>query len=298
MKIGIDIGNYYTKSSECVKFESRITEDDSIQSGSVTSVEYKGKNYLIEEGEFDSNINKLNKGTFMICLATILAMSTDESDIELAIGLPVNHHATQKDKLYDMIQDNSDIVIYHEGIRKEYYIRRCEVVPEAVGVYYSLPSQFLAQIKGRDVIMLDIGGKTTDTCLIDKRMLIQKPDTQPYGMIGLYHKIANAINKEYPELCVKPEEVKGILDNGLYQFDEEVDISFVDKIIDKFVSDIINLIQLQHVDYQRKIVIVCGGGGAVLGKKIKKYIPNAIIHSDIYANAKGFKRYLQLGGSK
>lgn len=296
MQIGIDIGNYYTKSSEGVKFESRITEDDSIQNGSVTSIEYNGKNYLIEEGTFDSNINKLNKGTFMISLATMLAMSTNEMNIELAIGLPVNHYATQKDKLLDLIYDNEEIVIYYKGEKRRYYISKCVIVPEAVGVYYSLPSQFLAQIKNRDVIMLDIGGKTTDTCLIDNRMLIQKPNTQPYGMIGLYNQISNAINNEYPELCVKPEEVNHILNNGLYEFDKKLNVDFIENIIDKFVADIINLVKLQYVDYQRKIVIVCGGGGAFLGERIRKYIPNAIVNSDIFANAKGFKKYLQAGG--
>jgi hypothetical protein len=61
-KIGADIGSYYAKSSEGIKFENRISVDDSILSGGATKVEFKGEKYLIENGVFDINVNKNNKG--------------------------------------------------------------------------------------------------------------------------------------------------------------------------------------------------------------------------------------------
>lgn len=296
-KIGADIGSYYAKSSEGKKFENRISLDDSVLSGGAMKVDFKGERYLIENGVFDINVNKLIKENLLISIATLIGLSCSDACVDLGIGLPINFYKKQKKYLEDLIRENQEMVVTINGDKKRFLINKCVVIPEAVGVYYSLDPKFIQAIKGREVLIIDIGGKTTDTCIIDSNMTIKKPSTQTIGMLNLYNNICNAINSNYPELCVHVEDIRDILDNGLNSFDKEINIGFTDILFEKMVKQIFNFIKLQYEDYQRKIIVLCGGG-FVLADRFKKYIPNIIVNNDIFANAKGFKRYVELVGDK
>lgn len=295
--IGVDIGSYYAKSSEEIKFENRISIDDSVLSGGAMKVEFKEKRYLIENGVFDINVNKTLKSTLLISIATLIGLSCSDVCINLGIGLPINFYKTQKKYLEDLIRENQEMVVSINGDKKRFVINKCVVVPEAVGVYYSLDRNFLKAINKKEVLIIDIGGKTTDTCIIDSNMTIKNPSTQTFGMLNLYNNIANLINSHYPELCIRVEDIRDILDNGLNSFDNPIDLGFIEVLYDKMVREIFNFIKLQYEDYQRKIVILCGGG-FVLADRFKNYIPNIIVNKDIFANAKGFKRYVGLVGDK
>ena len=296
-KIGADIGSYYAKSSEGKKFENRISIDDSILSGGATKVEFNGQKYLIENGVFDINVNKTIKDNLLVSIATLIGLSTSDTCIDLGIGLPVNYYKLQKTALQNLIKQNEEMSVVINGDSKRFYINKCVVIPEAVGVYYSLDAEFLKAINKREVLIVDIGGKTTDTCIIDSNMTIKNPSTQTIGMLNLYNNVSNLINANYPELCVKVEDVRDILDNGLSSFDRSIDLGFIDILFEKMVKSIFNFIKLQYEDYQRKIVILCGGG-FTLADRFKNYIPNIIVNNDIYANAKGFKKYLELVGDE
>lgn len=295
MKIGGDIGSYYAKSSEGYKFENRITLDNSILSGSAMKINYNDNNYLIESGTFDINVNKVLKEHLLVSIATLLALSCNDVNVELGIGLPISFFRSQKDIMHKLIIDNQEMKIKFNGENKRFYISKCVIVPEAVGVYYSLSNEVLKLIGKREVIIIDIGGKTADMCIIDNNSTIKKPLTKPIGMLNLYNSIANRINAEHPDLCVNIEDVKDILDNGLRIFDKECPLPFVEGMCESMVRDIFNYIKIQYEDYQRKIVILCGGG-YVLEKYFRVYIPNIIVNNDIFANAKGFKKYLELVG--
>ena len=290
MIIGVDLGNYYIKSSEGIKFESRISKNNYVLTGKAMKVVYNNTQYLIEEGNFDININKLDKEDMLISLATIIGMSAKECNIDLGIGLPVNFYKAYKDDLIKMIRDEGDFNISINGNDIKFFINKCFVIPEGVGVYYSLSNEVLNKING-ELLIIDIGGKTTDMCIIDNNVTIKKPVTLPIGFLNLYNDIANVINSKYPDLCVKTEDVKYILDNGLSSFGNHIDISFVNDIRNMMVYNIINNVKLQYEDYKRKTIILCGGGFS-LENEFRKYIPNIIVNKDIFANAKGFKNYV------
>jgi plasmid segregation protein ParM len=294
-KIGEDIGSFYAKSSEGKKFENRITEDRTILSGSAMRVKFNGLTYLIENGTFDINVNKVLKKNLIVSVATLLALSTEDTNVELGIGLPINFYSSQKDTLHKMIMDNQDMRIELNGEKKRYIIKKCTVIPEAVGVYYSLSTDVLNAIGKREVLMIDVGGKTTDMCIIDYNSTIKKPATLPLGMLNLYNFIANKINADNPDLCVTIEDMKDILDNGLNVFDKELPIPFIDNIQKSMVEDIFNYIKIQYQDYQRKVIVLCGGGH-ILEDYFRVHIPNLIVNKDIFANAVGFKKYLSIGG--
>lgn len=294
-KIGEDIGSYYAKSSEGIKFENRISSDTAILSGSAMKVKYNEQNYLIENGVFNINVNKVLNENLLVSIGTLLALSCKDVNVDLGIGLPINFYQSQKEILYNMIMENQEMRLEFNGEKKVFLIKKCIVIPEAVGVYYSLSSELLTLIGKREVLMLDIGGKTTDMCIIDNNSTIKRPLTKPIGMLNLYNNIANKINADYPELCVDIEDVRDILDNGLYQFDKKYELHFLDSMYELMTKEIVNYIKIQYEDYQRKVVILCGGG-FILEKFFRKYIPNIIVNNDIFANAKGFKKYLELVG--
>lgn len=291
MIIGVDLGNYYTKNSEGIKFESRISRDHYILSGCATKVKYKDVLYLIEAGTFNININKVFNQDTLVSLATIIGMSSDDYNIDLGVGIPINYYKSYKDVLLNMIKDEKEFVLEINGGEKRFIINKCFVIPEAVGVYYSLSKDIINDIGNREILIIDIGGKTTDMCVIDNNVTIKKPSTQPIGFLNLYNDMANLINSKYPDLCVATEDMRYILDNGLTSSGDSIDISFVYYLFDKLVDTIMNYIKLQYQDYKRKVVMLCGGG-YILEDKFRKYIPNILINDDIFANAKGFKKYV------
>lgn len=297
MIIGVDLGNFYTKNSEGVKFESRINKNNYILSGKATRVIYKDIPYLIEAGGFNININKLDKEDILINLATIIGLSAKECNIDLGIGLPVNYYKSYKDKLLEIISNEGDFNISINGDEKKFFINRCYIIPEGVGVYYSLKKEILDKIGNRELLIIDIGGKTTDTCVIDTNVTIKKPKTSSIGFLDLYNDIANVINSKYPDLCVKTEDVKYIIDNGLNSFSDDIDISFIQEMREDMVYSIMNNIKLQYDDYKRKAVMLCGGGFS-LQNEFRQYIPNLLVNDDIFANAKGFKNYVMGIGNR
>lgn len=292
-KIGVDLGNYNIKSSEAKMFESRMLEDFSIEPGTSTVIKYNKKQYLVEHGEFDINIRKVAKDDIMRNLATILAMSAEEAVVDVCVGLPVSHFESQKEDIIKHIKMNSDIEIELNGNHRKMLIRDIHVLPEAVGVYYSLSPDVLKALNNRDVLIVDIGGKTVDMCVIDKRKTIQDPMTEPIGMLDVYNEIARKVNSTNPEASLNLEEVRIALKEGLYLIDKKISLDFSDELFDKFVLKIFNRIKVTYKDYQRKIVIIAGGGSD-LADKFKKHIPNLLVNHDIYANAKGFKKYLEI----
>lgn len=293
MNIGVDVGNYYTKSSSCKMFESRITIDNSVLKGSGLVVEFHGDRYLIENGPFDISMNKAIKKNLVVSVATAIALSTDDVNINLAMGLPISQFKTQKQTLLDLMNQNREIDIKLNGKDKRIFLNTIEVLPEAVGVYYSLPLDFLNNVGNRELLIIDIGGKTVDSCIIDSHKSILNPSTRSIGMLNLYNDIKNEIDSVYPEYCVKLEDIRDVILNGITIFDEKKDMSFMEKYFDRFVEDIFNFIKLQYPDYQRK-VIVLSGGGHVLGERFKKYIPTIVVNNDLFANAKGFRNFLDI----
>lgn len=298
VNIGIDLGNFYTKTSNENKFESRLRLCNDkvfelLSSGNV--IVYQNRKYLLESGSFDVINNKSDKTSENIIVNLCAALSIDVpngSSVRLAVGLPIDEYSIRQDEFKKMILDNP-INFSKGGNNYSYEIESLHVMPECMGVYYSLDEATLKELIGKSIIIIDIGGKTTDICYIEyynNRRRVVDHLTLKVGTIDIYKRIAKKINIEYG-LNIKKEEVHNVIVNNAYVGD--IDMSFVDSIYDEVAYEIFNSIQGEY-DYKIAHTIVAGGGSSLIFDNIKKYIDkNISCNKDFYANAKGFKKYLE-----
>ena len=282
MIIGVDIGSFATKTSKLVNFESRVSNVGNLVTDNL-ELNLNGEKYYIEEGTNETEYRKVLRNNSIKLLYAALFLSKSDRNVELVLGLPISQYKEDKDSLIEMICRNSILNGEVNGEMQDYYIKKVEVYPEGIGV---APHEF-------EGIVVDIGGRTTDTCLITQhnyRHKIDLPGSVPFGTIGLYSNFIAAINSKYG-LDLKINDTERILKSGLKINSQLTDISFAKKIFFNFIDDLINKLQ---VDYSLKTneIMFTGGGSILLEGIIKKRIQNATIAKNgVFANALAFQKY-------
>lgn len=282
MIIGVDIGSFATKSSKLITFNSRISSVGNIL-GNEYEFELNGETYYIEEGEHDTEYRKIKRENYLKLLFAALVLSKVDQDVELVLGLPISQFNSDKDNLIQMIEGHKFLRGYANKKRYEFFIKKVLVYPEGVG----------AAGNNYHGIIVDIGGITTDVCLIRKengKRKIHKPESIPIGTIELYGNFISAINARYG-LDLKYEDTERILREGLKIAGKVVDINFAKKTFYDFMDSIINKLK---VDYSLSTneVFFTGGGSILLETMINKKIPHAAVSKDgIFDNAKAYERF-------
>lgn len=284
MILGIDIGNYSVKVEPNINFKSLVTTEEANILGGSTVIEYDGKRYVVGEGEFETELNKTNKENFLPLLFTAIAQSSNDTFNQVVCGLPINQYKANKEKLKKLISENKMKTIKINGQKREIVISEFEVYPEGVGAYYSFYDKSII-----DVIIVDIGGRTTDIAYISKGKLL-KSATVSVGTLNIYNEIADKINSYY-SLNLDIEFIDNMMETGYLKVDnKEVDLSFVTEILKKNFLIIKKELDLNFP--ARTVNILLEGGGAKLFKKAFKnrYDNSDIASEPLYANAIGFKK--------
>lgn len=282
---GIDLGNHTTKDEKGVTFLSKVSNECGLEEKADWII-LDGRKIYLGEGDFDTEYRKSYKKNLLHCLFGMLALTSNEVKNKVVLGLPLSQFKEDKLYLTNLIMQNKDKEIILNGIKKRIIIDDIEIVPEGV---VAVEDTF-------EGIVLDIGGRTTDICLLKEeggRRKIKKPYSMPKGVLSLEADYINCINKKLG-LDLLPEDSDRILKNGLKIYGINQDISFAMEVYRNFVDALITQIQ---VDYPIKTydVALVGGGADMLFNPIKTRLPNAFLVDEPYlANAIG---YYEIGRS-
>lgn len=282
MILGVDIGSFATKTSKMIQFNSRVSSTGNILGNDYT-FELNGETYFIEEGEHDTEYRKIKRTNYIKLLFAALVLSKVDQDVELVLGLPISQFNSDKENLIQMIEDHKFLRGYVNGKRHEFFIKKVLVYPEGIG----------AAGNNYNGIIVDIGGRTTDVCLIRKengKRKIHKPESLPLGTIELYGNFIGAINSRYG-LDLKFEDTERILREGLKINGKTVDINFAKETFYNYMDSII---QKLKVDYSLSTndIFFTGGGSMLLETMIYKKIPHALVSKDgIFGNAKAYEKF-------
>ncbi|MBY2477531.1 ParM/StbA family protein [Clostridioides difficile] len=299
-KLGIDIGNYAVKTSSDDIFESKVTEVKNFGSDS-DSVKIGNKTYYIGEGDEEINIVKYEKENFLPLLLGAICRNTDDEIVDLALGLPVKQFGGLRKDLIEKLQGKEYHVEFAKGnetTKRDITIRSVQVFPEGITGYLYYAKDIVDQIAGRDVVLVDIGGKTTDIALVQGNKA-----TDPYsiniGTINIYDAIKKSLEMDerfLGKVEIKREKIQDYINKGFYLNGEKQDIK---KNIDASISlfkQIYNELKLNY-PINTAAVVVMGGGAKLLGEAFKKNIPGIIVMSDVdkhvFANAKGYKKMMK-----
>lgn len=283
MKRGIDVGNYSLKEFPGTNLKSLVTTEENIL-GSKLCLEYENKKYFIGEGSFETELNKSSKNNFLPLLLTGIALNSSKEDVfqQVVCGLPINQYKTNKESLIDLVLSNRVRNIKLNGDERKIIITDFAVYPEALGAYYSLNIT-------DDVIIVDIGGRTTDIAYVSDKKL-KESTTTVVGTIGIYKDIADKLNSLY-SLDLDIPMAARILDKGYFEIDGlKTDLSFVTEILKRNFIKINDDLSMKFPARTEKIILV-GGGYKVFEKAFKKRYANSYVADNpIYANSIGFQK--------
>lgn len=281
MILGIDVGNYSLKINPDINIKSLVSGQENIL-GSKIVLEMDNKKFVVGEGDFETELNKSNKDNFIPLLYTGIALSSKETFNQVVVGLPINQYKSTKEYLEKLINENKMKIIKLNGKKREIIISDFKIYPEGIGAYYSLNTN-------EDIIIIDIGGRTTDIAYIcNKKNSISS--TVAVGTLNIYKAIADKINSEYC-LDLNLQNIDRIIERGSLKIDnKDIDLRFVTEILKRNFIKIKEDLDFKFPARSEKIVLV--GGGAKLFSKafMRRYNNCEVTEEPVFANAIGFKK--------
>lgn len=289
MKIGIDIGNYNVKTSEGILFKSCVA--DSIEYGNkFDKLIYKDEIYYLGTGKLEIDYRKFDKENYTPLLLGAICKSSNHIENDLGLGLPIKQYKNCKNELISMLTGTEHDVIFND-IKRKINIMDVSVFPESVAGIIANYDKLMIKVGNRDIISVDIGGKTTDIALIRNKKVIKSSQVN-VGTIDIYNCIKIALEEKYFDVKVNLDNVEKYLDYGFIYKNEKQDIKFAIKSCNDLFKEIYTELNLNY-PIQEGATVLQGGGAELLGSVFKKKIDGLIIEKDLFANAKGYKMLLK-----
>jgi plasmid segregation protein ParM len=290
--IGTDFGSSNLKTSTGIIVPSKISRCKSNFFGAEYLVELENDSYIIGEGEYDTVLDKTKKENFLPMLCLALGLSTTEQAVRVVAGLPINQYKSkEKEQLEQMIKDNKMLNFKLNGVERHIIIENSSVTAEGIATYYSLPIELRNELRNKDIIILDIGGRTSDIALLKagKKRRVSESVSLEVGMINIYKDLINEVNSKYT-LGLDIEDAENILKHGLEVDGEQQDAEFIKEIL---INNIKKVFKELNVSYPVRTspILVTGGGGQAFFKSIKRRYPTSIMAPNhMFSNAIGYKK--------
>lgn len=271
----IDLGNYNIKCCDDIEFIATFEELDLADQSEDNILELDGKKYAMEkESDFDPMFNKAKKDYLPNLVWTLDKMGAEDGDIyQVILGLPINSLG-QADTLKDELTGKK--ITYITDVKKTITIEKVGIVGEGISSYYMLPKDE----REKDLIVIDLGGRTTNVVEYKNKKLVKK-DTINEGMIDLFGNIKIKYNNT--DGADEPLET-----HEIYHYIQKEQVPLYQDITDKFISDIMKKIKLKFNLGLGKTIYFTGGGSVTLKESIKKYDKNfKFMDNPLYTNVKG-----------
>ncbi|NFN14575.1 ParM/StbA family protein [Clostridium botulinum] len=280
MILGVDIGTYSVKTSTKVTFFSKFTQEESFTE--INKININGSSYNIGEGEFSTDWDKSRKENTLILLYSAIYKSDEDNINQIVLGLPVQQYKKNKNNLIEIIENNKSAKVENRNL----IITDVTVAPEGASSYYSIDSSLREEIGNKQLIIIDIGGRTTDIIVFQNKIIIDVK-TIPIGMLNIYQEIIDTVNTQHTESLLL-EDGETILKDGLFLKGKQQDINFVQPILKRNFNSVFKEIQLKY-NTNKGYVYLTGGGSILLKLPFKNRLSNLIISNNpIFDNAIGF----------
>ena len=285
MKLGIDIGNYNVNTSENIMFKACISNHKEFGSYCDKLV-YEGKAHYIGEGKLEIDYRKFDKSNYLPLLLAAICKSCTHEEVEIGVGLPLTQYKENRNELTNML-NSKEFKVEFNGVSRRVKIVKATVFPEGIASYVSSNEKLKGFVQGRDVVVVDIGGGTTDISLIRGRKALKSTSINK-GTIDIYNAIKIALEEKYFDINISIDNIQMYIDRGFWDKGEKQDISFAIKRSNDIFKEIYNELKLNY-PINTEAVVLAGGGSDLLLKVFKNKINSIAVDDDLYANAKGFK---------
>lgn len=290
MKLGIDLGNGYVKFNN-KKFASRVKLGRLANFGEtreeVHQIVYKGKHYVVGEGEVFTTSDRYFTEDYKVCLLTAIALNNESNkdnlvNANICTGLPVDKFMSEtREKVKEHISSWGIEKITVDG--REYII---DIRNNAVFV----EGAYVVKTKDKsNIITIDIGAGTVNIIQWENQSPV-KFDTKNKSFYNLYEKIAKLI-KETNRGDVSIEYIEKNLGKDTFIINqEEVDVRDTHIIIEKHIRNLASEINNYFDIAQAKEIDLIGGGAIPTFEYWKSIYPNGVklIQGSQYINSEIF----------
>lgn len=288
IKLGVDNGNYNTKSSEGMLYASGYAVSDKEFITPEMQLFYEGKYYAIGERRLRFQQDKTKEpDTFLLTLPAIAEVmkkaGTPNADIALGVGLPIDSYGTQKElfRRY-FLQDNVSFMF--EGAAYRCRIVECKVFAQghaALCRYYPRLSEY------RSITLVDIGGYTVDVLTVHNFRLDRSSCASiRMGTITLYGRIQDALQK--CDILLSDELITDAIQGKIQHAESKRIETAVEQAVTAYCKELFNALRERGLDLKLPTVFA-GGGAELLESRLYDDNLNTVAVLNRFANADGYK---------
>jgi len=285
--IGVDHGYGNIKTAGTIT-PTGITEYDSEPVFSSNVLEYEGKFYCIGEGHKEFIPDKSADEDFYLFTLAAIAREMNmhnlkQTDVHLAVGLPLTWVRTQRDSFREYLMRKPDLSFRFNGKDYNVHLTDCSVYPQG---YPSVAGR-LDSANGVNMLA-DIGNGTMNIIyIINKRPVESRSWTEKYGVNQCVIAARNAV---LDSIGVKIDDA--VIEQVIRTGTADIAQKYLDCIINaakKYTAGIFDVLRRYEYNQDVMHLIVVGGGGCLI-RNFGKYDSSRVtIIGDICAAAKGYE---------
>ena len=291
LKLGIDNGNYNTKSSERMLYASGFTRSDREFITNDMQLFYDGAYYAVGGKRMSFQQDKTKEDdTFILSLPAIAdAMKRAgilSADIILGVGLPVDIYGTQKEAFRKYFM-RGNISFSFEGESYRCFIMDCKVFAQG----HAALCKYYQQLKGcNNITLVDIGGYTVDILpfhdfKVDRGSCV----SLRMGTITLFNAIRAELQQE--NIILSDTHITDAMQGCLQHSDMERIQIIVERHMQHYLRELLNALRERGLDLKLPVVFA-GGGAELFGRRLYSGEVNTVAILDRFANAEGYKLLL------
>ncbi|MFZ5944279.1 MAG: ParM/StbA family protein [Bacillota bacterium] len=288
IKLGVDNGNYNTKSSEGMLYAAGYAASDKEFLVPEMQLFFEGKYYAIGERRLRFQQDKTREpDTFILTLPAIAdAMKkagVSNAEIALGVGLPIDSYGTQKEAFRRYFLRNN-ISFQFDGTFYRCRIAECKVFAQG----HAALCRYYPQLKDyRSITLVDIGGYTVDIfTLHDFRLDRLSCASLRMGTITLYSRIQDTLQRS--DILLSDGLITDAIRGEIQHTDSKLIGAVVEQTVTAYCKELFNALRERGLDL-RLPTVFAGGGAELLEPRLHENSLNTVAVLNRFANADGYK---------
>ena len=272
--------------------------------GYLITTEHGGSWNVGSKGSFDFKSERLASESDLPKLLTVLGLyqeATGVSTIDLLVsGLPVEEYKREASKLAFAEKLKGDFNFGFNAVQRLVRVSDSLVLPQSAGAFFDFVlddagEERNTELASEDLLILDIGGMSTDGCIMEEGAFSQDSFTIWEGVHEVQKELRKLISHKF-SYVPQPMEVDRILRTGLLKLGgKQAGVQdLVQKAIEVRLPTLQDELSLHVPDFRRfSAVILCGGGAHVYTNYITEFtgVQCLTMGNAELANANGYRKY-------
>ena len=273
--LGIDNGNYNTKSSDHILYPSGFAVQDTEFIVPDQQLQYGGKYYAIGDSRMSFQQEKANElDTFLLSLPMMAhAMKlnhTHDAEFVLGVGLPLDVYGTQKDAFRQYFL-RGRVEFRYEREKYSAIIRDCKVFPQG----HAALCHYFSQLRNyQSIAIVDIGGYTVDVMnVINAKPIRSSCMSLRKGTITLFNGIRSVLQQH--NILLTDELIANAIRGRSEHRQKELILGAVTTQVQAYLKDLLNALREHGLDLDLPVAFA-GGGAELLQEQLKACDVNVV----------------------